>query len=634
MIKKVTLLHGAGMWAQRSLALRIFITLWRGFCHKKARIGLLVMLFGLMVLWGWRSWALITFKIKSLDPNALVTQLQINERWQDSPLSYLPFIPILKWQHRTIEKALLESAPADLGNITEEFRRYYDRFRTEAPIRQREMILALAQYILVKQSLFEHDYLVDSFERLRYVKKPVSDVAAPILLPYIQLALQRAQWRLQPEKSELTQLRQLLARLVESDPQWRWLLASASNASVKPAVNIWLHSLSMDDFPDLWTLVRVQQVNDWLETVEQAVGDDIALTTFTAFRQQWPSIRQENWLELLFNVVNEDFPPLSAQEWQDRLLSIRQGSSPSMEFARQMNLQLSDISEAQSQPWLQEHRRLIILDQYTTRSPNMGYLHKIKQQWQQRIERWLMPEPRSAAASTKVSLRAWQAWREALSFAVEESIKTAQDSRNLTEGLFQQQEETTSNPLQRLFQRYVELQKGAGNHAQDLGIMAVWKLYQSDGDFLLAHAIRCTGCWVQKQWEDQVLEPMNQNGKGLSYDERQALAWQYVSDFLAGPAQAILSMSEKGPQINHYQGKSAALTPGFLGLLGTLSQRENTTANVARKNMQQPWPKSQQDKALKADSDGLRQRHSLDINPQQSMASWSFQLPPKVVHCQ
>ncbi|MGG7670371.1 hypothetical protein ACQ4OC_17235 [Yersinia sp. J1] len=164
--------------------------------------------------------------------------------------------------------------------------------------------------------------------------------------------------------------------------------------------------------------------------------------------------------------------------------------------------------------------------------------------------------------------------------------------------------------------------------------MAVWKLYQSDGDFLLAHAIRCTGCWVQKQWEDQVLEPMNQNGKGLSYDERQALAWQYVSDFLAGPAQAILSMSEKGPQINHYQGKSAALTPGFLGLLGTLSQRENTIANVARKNMQQPWPKSQQDKALKVDSDGLRQRHSLDINPQQSMASWSFQLPPKVVHCQ
>jgi type VI secretion system protein ImpL len=573
----------------------------------------------LLLFYGIRTHSLAGGDFSTLSVTQQVKKLEQIESWRQQPLQYFPFIPQLKYRHNQLEQLVLLTTPAPVANVHIIAGRYEQQFNQASSQQQRGYILDLAQSIMTKQAMLAYQPIAtlrnlppipvtlsmvgshanSDSERLSHRVSPntVFEGEENTLFPdktadstvgshEHDIVIQRALLQQTGGIEHVKILRQLLARLVNSDEQWRWLLADDPELAPVKLIDFLPGNIGQHQLAGQWTQQGTAQISLWLATVRQAVGEDIPLAVLDSFEQQWGMLRQEQWMKLLLTVNQQQTPVLDAVQWQDMLISIEQGNSPSITFSHYIAQQLVDIPNREAAPWLRELRQLNQLQKTNELAPLMQHKDRIEQAFTQKIASKLSLDQKMLPFSLKDShINAWSEWQVSLRAAVSEAVVTPLNSGNLTRGLFQiESGEESSNPLQKLGGRFAALRKSINPSEYDTAVNAVWSLYMHDAHLLTAHAMQRSSCWIQQQWQSRVLWPMNRNTAQLSYQEQQDMAWQYLSDFIRGPAKNVLVVGENGPTTGEFKGLSLDLTPEFMRIVNHVLRPDDVLAMPVRES--------------------------------------------------
>lgn len=573
---------------------------------------------GIIFLYGMRTHSLTGGDFSTMSVTQQVKKLEQIESGQQHPLQYWPFIPVLNYRHYQLEQLVLRTVPTPVVNAHVIAERYMRRFKQATAQQQRAYILDLAQSIMTKQAMLEYKSiaklselpqipaalsLVDSSTPLKQSHNSLASNEVygrgqiPLLLGNAtklyalshehDIVLQRALLQQSGGIEHVRILRNLLATLVNNDNQWHWLLAADPELQPVKLNDFLPANDSQYQLDGQWTQKGTAQIRQWLIKVRQAAGEENKLTALNNFEQQWSKLRQAQWMKLLLAVSQQQAPVLNAEQWQDTLIAIEQGNSPSMMLSRYIVQQLADVPNNVAVPWLRELRQLNLLQKTNELAPLIQNKDRIEQAISQKISSKFKLDQKTLVSPLKEStINAWNQWQTNLRNAVAEAVATSDNSDKLTRGLFRSGEgdEGSNNPLQKLSGRFAALRKTMNPVKGDIAVNAVWSLYMNDARLLTAHAMQRSSCWIQQQWQSRVLWPMEKNSAKLDYQDQQALTWQYLSDFIRGPAKSVLAMGNNGPVAGEFEGQSLRLTPEFMRIVNHVLRPDDVLSMPERAN--------------------------------------------------
>lgn len=547
------------------------------------------LLLGCVVALGYsalKSTQLMQHDTATLSPAELAELLMKNETHRDSPLVYLPFAHVLNHQHEWIEARLRARTPSQLLNTDPQLSAYEQQFLT-APLKtRRQMVLTLAQTLLTRQAMRDDATLAALSLRPTIPEALRLDAVDPSASPHARLAMERWEMQQPAGASHLAALHRLLSALINDDRTLAWLTAPDDN----------LHDVQASDFwpqvpatlSGIWTRQGEAQLTEWVNLITQAGGKTQPGAALQQFKQSLPALRQNAWRDLLLTVTplvqNQAAHSLS----QNQLIAINQGQSPARQFARRIALELEDIPAQSAQPWLTELQNLQNLPLQAAQNPTLKKVQQVDASFRGGLTKWLQGGKSPAAPpSGEPQTDAWQKWQASLNEATSQALNQAALSPALTNGLFAPQTDAKNiNPLVTLFASFEQLRKTPEPRSQEIGVETVWSLYQSDASALLGHALSRSGCWLNEQWQSKVLWPMRKNAQGLDYDAQQALTWQYLADFVRGPAKGLLVVTDQGPQAGEFLGQTLPLTDEFVSIARHLLNPEDVLDVPQRQNTQ------------------------------------------------
>ena len=548
-----------------------------------------MLLLGCVVALGYsalKSTELMQHDTASLSPTELAELLMKNETRCDAPLVYLPFAHVLNHQHQVIEQRLrtkLSSQPMSTG---QQLDAYEQQFLTATLQTQRQMVISLAQTLLTRQAMRDGASLTALSLRPAIPDTLGLDAADPSASLHARLAIERWEMQQPAGANHLAALYRLLSALIKNDHTLAWLTAPDDSL---PAVEV------SDFWPQLpvtlsgiWTREGEAQLIEWVDLITQAGSKTQPETALQQFKQTLPTLRQNAWRDFLLTVTPWVQHQAAHSLSQNQLIAINQGQSPARQFARRIALELEDIPAQKAQPWLTELRNLQNLPLQAAQNPTLKKVQQVDATLRGGLTKWLQGGKSPAAApSGEPQTDAWQKWQASLNEATGQALNQAALSPVLTSGLFVPQADgKNNNPLVTLFASFEQLRKMPEPHSQEIGVEAVWSLYQSDASALLGHALSRSGCWLNEQWQSKVLWQMRKNAQGENYDAQQALTWQYLADFVRGPAKGLLVVSDQGPQAGEFQGQTLPLTEGFVSIARNLLNPEDVLDVPQRQNTQ------------------------------------------------
>lgn len=560
--------------------------------NKKLRIGFVsLLLLGCVVALGYsavKSAGLMQRDTARLTPAQLADLLMKNESHRDSPLLYLPFSMVLNHQHQQIEQRLTEKFSPRPLNTDPMFAAYQQQFGTAPPQTQRQMVLDLAHTILTRQSMRDGATL----EALSL--QPVTPAALqfttvdPAASPHTRLVLERWVMQQPAGADHLAALRRLLATLVNDDQTLAWLVAPVDSLPAIQASDFWPETSNTASISGIWTRQGEEPISEWVTLINRANGKNQPQPVLQHFMQTLSAQRQDAWRQLLLTLI----PQLQGNEPHSlspaQLINLGQGQSPAMKFAQRLAYELEDIPAYRAQPWLSELRRLQKLPSQAAVLPALQKVQQADAKLRTGLTKWLQGGKSASPANPLApQTTAWIKWQASLNAAASQALNHAVLSPVLTEGLFAPAADVkTTNPLVTLFASFDQLRKSQEPRSQDIGVEAIWSLYQSDASSLLAHALARSGCWLNDQWQSKVMWPMRKNAATLDYEAQQTLTWQYLSDFVRGPAKGLLIVNDQGPQPGEFHGQSMPLTGPFLSIARHMLNPEDVLDVPQRQNTQ------------------------------------------------
>lgn len=557
----------------------------RRYLHKWGAMTFSALAITYLLIGGYFTRCLTEGTPAQMDVAAQVQQLENIENWHTHPLKYFPFVPVLNHRHAQLEASILAASVRDKVNLNEIADNYQRQFTDAVPQQKRVMILDLARTLITKQAMWEKQPVSELMKQAP-VPAALSMTGATVPLSHQQdVVLQRALLQLPEGGQQLTVLRELLGRLVNSDPQMAWLIAPSDDLMPVSVTDFLPSSEDITQVSGLWTLQGTAQIQGWLEDIRRAGGEQVPMPELAAFEQRLPDLRQTQWMTLMLAMNRQAAPVLTSEQWQTALIAIDQGNSPSMKFARYVNEQLGDISTQDAALWLRELRRLNQLQTMSAQGARVPHISKIQQFIQKKISVLLKTDSKTLTpVLSDLNVKNWSAWKTSLNAAVSDVFATPKSSDRLTRGLFQTGAAGDSNPLQLLDSRFNVLRKSLSAERDDFATNAVWTLYQNDAHWLVAHAMQRSACWLEQQWKSRVLWPMENNASRLEYEEQQDLAWQYLSDFIRGPAKSVLVVEDNGPKAGEFNGQTPGLTPEFLRMVNHVLRPDDVLAMPEREN--------------------------------------------------
>lgn len=560
--------------------------------NKKVRTALgYLLLLGCVVALGYsavNSMALMQHDGIRLPPTQLAELLVKNESRSHSPITYLPFSLIMDRQHRQIEQQLATELPLRPLSTGLVLTAYQQRFNVAPEQVQRRMVLDLAQTILSRQSMRDGTALEELGQQPITPNILRLTGTAPAATPLVQMALDRHMMQLPAGADQLVALRHLLATLIRSNPDLPWLVAPVDSLPPFRISDDWPQAAGTTFLSGIWTHQGEIQLNNWVILLNQALASPQPEPTLQHFIQTLPTQRQDAWRQFLLSVS----PSLQAMEPhtlpQNQLIALSLGQSPSMKFAQNILSELDNIQVDDAQLWLNELRHINKLRLLATENPTLQKVNFVDAKLRSMFGKWLTganTQTISHAYSPQIDV--WRKWQNARTLAANEALNQGALSPSLTAGLFEPAPEAKlRNPLITLFASYDQLRKMLEPQSQQLGVDAVWALYQSDANNLLAHALARSGCWLNAQWQSKVMWPMRKNAATQDYDTQQMLTWQYLADFMRGPAKGLLIVNDQGPQAGEFHGQSLPLTPQFLSIARNILTPEEVLDVPARQNTQ------------------------------------------------
>ncbi|TPG64291.1 type VI secretion protein IcmF/TssM N-terminal domain-containing protein [Ewingella americana] len=535
-----------------------------------------------------KSAALMQRDTASLTPTELADLLMKNESHRDSPLLYLPFSPVLNQQHRQIEQQLRAKLPPRPSNSEQMSMAYLQQFVTAPTQTQRQMVLDLAQTIITRQSMRDGATLEALSLQPMTPDALRLNAGDPGSSPHTLLALDRWVMQQPAGADQLAALHGLLSTLINYDQTLAWLTAPVDSLPAIQDSDFWPQALGVVSLSGIWTRQGELQISEWVALINQANNKTQPEPLLQNFMQTLPAQRQNAWRQLLLDVTPwlQDKKPQSLP--QNQLIALSQGQSPAMKFAQRIAFELDNIPDQSTQPWLSELRRLQKLPSQAAENPALQKMQQVDAKLRSGFIKWLQGGKLIALAHNLTPQpNAWLKWQTSLNAAASKALNQAVLSPALTEGLFAPQAEAKAiNPLVTLFASFDQLHKALEPRSQEIGVEAVWSLYQSDASSLLAHAVARSGCWLNDQWQSKVMWPMRKNAAEQDYDTQQTLAWQYLADFVRGPAKGLLTVSDLGPQAGEFHGQTLPLTEEFLSLARHMLNPEDVLDSPVHQNTQ------------------------------------------------
>ncbi|MGB7801755.1 type VI secretion protein IcmF/TssM N-terminal domain-containing protein [Buttiauxella sp.] len=557
----------------------------RVFLHKWGAITFSALAISGVLMSGYFTGLLTQGTLAKMDVAAQVQQLENIEGWSNHPLRYLPFLPVLNQRHTQLEASILAATPRDNVNLQALADSYEQQFMQATAPQKRDLILTLANTLISKQAMWEKQPVSELLKQAQ-VPAALSMTGATVPLPHQQdVVLQRALLQQPQGEQQLKVLRQLLGRLVNSDPQMAWLEAPSDELTPVNLTDFLPLSDDKTQVSGLWTQQGTDQIQGWMAQIRRAGGGKIPMPELAAFDQRWPALRQTQWMTLMLAMNQQSAPALSQEQWQTALIALDQGNSPSMKFARYVNEQLEDISTQDAALWLRELRRLNQLQAMPSAGARVPRISQVQQFLHKKMSAWLKIDSKTLPpVLSDLDVKNWNTWKSGLHAAVSDVFATPKSSDRLTRGLFQTGASGDNNPLQLLDSRFNVLRKSLSAQPDDFATNAVWTLYQSDAQWLVANAMQRSACWLQQQWQSRVLWPMENNASRLEYDDQQDLAWQYLSDFIRGPAKSVLVVEDAGPKAGEFNGQTPGLTAEFLRMVNHVLRPDDVLAMPEREN--------------------------------------------------
>ncbi|RJT36261.1 type VI secretion protein IcmF/TssM N-terminal domain-containing protein [Rahnella woolbedingensis] len=526
--------------------------------------------------------------ITRLRPAQLAQLLVSNESLSHTPLTYLPFSPISDRQHQQVERKLVAELPPRQVTASLVLTEFQNQFNVASAQMQRQMILDLAQTILTHQSMRDGATLKALSQRPVTPAELRLTASAPAAAPLVQLTLDRYVAQQPAGKDQLIALRQLLISLIRGNSNLSWLVAPADSLPPLQSSDYWPQSAETTSLSGIWTHQGEVQLNAWVTLINQALASPEPEPTLQHFMQTLPVQRQDAWHQFLLSLTPSLQTVIPRTLTQSQLISLSIGQSPSMKFAQLILSELDNITTDDAQPWLKELRKINEMRVLSTASPTLQKVKYADNKLRSMLGRWL-PVANAQIPSQAYSLHTdiWRKWQTARNQSANKALNQATLSPELTAGLFTPVPEAkTSNPLVTLFTSYDQLRRISDPQEQQPGIDAVWSLYQSDANTLLAHALARSGCWLNTEWQSKVMWPMRKNAATQDYDTQQALTWQYLADFMRGPAKGLLIVNDQGPQAGEFHGQSLPLTPQFLSIARNILNPEDVMDIPVRQNVQ------------------------------------------------
>lgn len=551
-LPSLSLLHRELRWYQREIGKRA--------CS---------VILGLCALWivvsASQSYIYLQPNILQQPPDVLAKFLEKDEQYSKFSLRYLPFMPLLEQQHRRVESQLAKF-PSNPRAVNQSLSEYQQEVLKAKPAQQRELILQLANAILTWKQM-RNGATLNSLSSKPFVGHLLQQNVYPgSLSPLSILVLERYYMQHPDGVNWLQSAQKLLVRLVNNDPELKWLVAPANTLPALRGVTFWPSLSDKIELSGVWTRKGELATYEWMQSIELAVGHPLPI--LQQEKEYWPILRQDAWRGYLIDVAANlsSINPITIPRWQ--LIELGQNQSQMMQFVTSGLKDLNNIPSSQAQPWLAILRQLQQLAVNDNSSALLRRAVRADNRIRQSITDWLRGTPeKQIIDSTPPTELAWRKWQSARNEAVKEAVAQGSPSEYLTRGLSNiAQNSSEHNPLTDLFPAISLLQERISPRNNDASIAAVWSLYQYDAHRLLGNALAQSACWLNTQWKSSVIWPLNKDADLSSYEDQQALSQQVVSDFLRGPARSVLIANKLGPSALEFAGMKIPLKPDFIHL--------------------------------------------------------------------
>ena len=495
--------------------------------------------------------------LPELTTQAVETEARLNT-W-----SSLPLHPLLKARLARLENRIVELQPLQVFPVESDLAHLNTHFIRSSLSERRRMLLELAQTLEVMKKLRDGRPLQEL--RLMSGINPVGSDGenADSMRIAQRVVMQKPEGKLRIDALR-HQLRQLLAQ------DKNMSLLSAPDPELAP-LSIRTVSSGFTNGPTLdgiWSADGWQKMTLWLNAIQQAAGPD-GHVNISAILSEIQTKRQQAWLNWLTEISRLPIPLMSNDQWRGLLLDIDQNNGPGISLSRLTEHELADIPWTEATNWLRMLRQMNSLQGEKTLDPLISHSGQIEQRLRGKITGLLKMRAPAGAHSSRPAIspsQAWSQWRQGVRAATAFALEMPANSDGMLSALFSPEQGKNANPLQKLNALFFALSNSLANPNPGYDTTVLWNLWRLDQRLLVAQGVQHVGCWIQHRWQEDVLWPLEKQGRKRDLQAQQQRAEDYVNNFIHRFGPQLLDTSHRLPEAIKFEKQSIPLTDDFLKL--------------------------------------------------------------------
>lgn len=447
----------------------------------------------------------------------------------------------------------------------------------EPEARKRQRIISLARFINTETAIMHGVHL----EQLQTMPAWSVDNLTGKSVPLPQdevVALLLARYRTDHTVPALTQWRDALQRLLGKRGDWSWLLNDDIVTDGK--------AVTMSDF---WPLISQgkrephvnaiytqdgeRDINLLLDEVGEALGNpETFIQQRAGFITDYHQRRQSAWLRLAQAMPEGETAIQGRESWRQVMRQIVQGNSPYVMFFQRLATDMKAIQPHEKQRWLIEQERLWQLHHYNQEIKVLQQAALDNFSLRLRILRMLGLLPAASVRINENTLTSYRAWRQQLHQAAQQILLGDKEATLQVQSAMDEGQEAGKAGLRLLLSLAGQWQHNALNGQRVLQEPLLWYLWQGDNRLVLRYALYSAADRLQKQWEKQVVWPIDNNVTTIQSDtpEGAGRLSDYSNNFVRESASWALNMNSKGITRKEITGIAFPFTDTFMRFINEL----------------------------------------------------------------
>ena len=496
-------------------------------------------------------------------PEFLTEQILKYEDKVRSNILYLPFKPALNNKYLFFRESLYKSTRFDTSPVSWRVAEYKKNFMSASPAGKRELILSLSSSLISWDKMIKDKSLSDLtispgiHESIKTIR-PYDKIS-----PIVSLAIERDEIQKNNGSKNIDVFRKLLTEFIQSDPSYSWFVSEDVNIPAVRVTDFWEDENASVSLSGIWTQEGQNKLHHWYENIKEAYGHDTLPDAFSSFVQYLDESRQEHFRQFIMAVARERKDSHTGLISPLQLTNIIQNRSSEHKFFKFIDDELHNIPASSAQDWLSDFRLLYRM-----------FSLKVDNGMKRQIEQFdLMSRiylisffNNSQMNRTMDHLTAWREWQNVLRNAVSSELHTASSVELLRNAMHSD----PKNKLVILFNEFEKVRSFINNDNTDPVIDSVWDIYERQNYQLLDHAVTYTGCWVDEQWQNSVLNHLNSDKHNFSHSEMQGKIYKKIIGFLKGPANGVLALDAEGARALSFRERSIPFSPSFTSFINDI----------------------------------------------------------------